>query len=478
METISRVRAALLACVALSACSANRHAIHFTETLSGNDATVMTIDAKQRVIESSPFGRETTVTQSSTDGSPSKVTTTREIGRRYCSEPSPDVFSVMAQSLSVGGTFSQGANPASIAAAFNGAFSSSEQGSTIPKTQTINMLRELMFRTCERYVSGGYDAKEMSIQAIRDQRLMVSILAIEQLAGVVTPKPVVIGAAGGATSGAGSDAIVRLDDARKAKESAETTFVGSSDAYNTLNGDTKVCDTLKGKKEADVTDDALKPKVKLCDDARAKRDAAQGDLDAKTAAYLELANLARTSGISALTTVSSTAPGGLDSAHPEAVQDVATTVRAIVDANFSDGSEVLMFCLKYLTDPATAAAFSSAQQPNLQQMCIQYLGDKVQTESARLVAESARLGVEIKRAEEDTDTLTQTKFETFWTDARATSFSTTANRSNFATWLGRRLTKANKPKARCFASAADRAAIARCFGALSLTEQDRALTYP
>ena len=200
-----------------AACTANHHAVFRQTTLGGSDDRIITVDAKQRSILVAGGGSDS--------------------DRRFCAEPSPDVFSVVAQALSAGGSFGQGADPASVEAALNAAFSSSEQGSSIPRTQTINMLRELMYRTCERYLSGGYDALELSVQAIRDQRLMVSILAIEQLTGAVTPRPVLIGASGNASAGASSEAIVRLDEARKARDRAAATYTSASTAYDEVNGE-------------------------------------------------------------------------------------------------------------------------------------------------------------------------------------------------------------------------------------------------
>src|SRR4051794_30462267 len=127
--------ATLCALIAVTGCSANHYTVFRKIDLgnssrvvsgspdpSGNSSkSLVSIDAKQRTVVFN--------------------------GKRSCAEPSPDVFAVIAQSLSTGGTFSKSANPASLAAAFNVAFGSAEQGSTIPRTQTVNMLRELMYRT-------------------------------------------------------------------------------------------------------------------------------------------------------------------------------------------------------------------------------------------------------------------------------------------------------------------------------------------
>ena len=324
----------------VSGCSANHHSIYRLRTVKTGDPVILTVDAKQRSIVSAyiPYNA---------DG----IIDTKGI-RRFCSEPSPDVYSVIAQALSAGGSFGQNTNPASLEAAFNLAFSSAEQGSTIPKTQTINMLREVMFRTCERYLNGGYDELELSVQAIRDQRLMVSILAIEQLTGAVTPRPVAIGAAAGGSAGASGDAIVRLDDARKSKESADTAYTTATSNYDAKNGDGKICDAIKGKAEADLTNEQ-KPNFTPCSDLQKKKDEALAKRTATTASYTELSNLARSGGVTVNTAVSSSAEGGPNRVDAGAIAAVADSVVQIVAMNADSNDEFLFFCMK-LFSPSSA----------------------------------------------------------------------------------------------------------------------------
>ena len=223
----SLIAAALL----LTACGANRHSIFRYQKIDPAQTAIITVDAKQRAIL---VGNKETTTA---DG-------VKNI-RQFCSEPSPDVFSVVAQALSAGGAFGKSADPKSIELALNAAFSSAEQGSAIPRTQTVNMLRELMFRTCERYLNGGIGDLELPIQAARDQRLMVSILAIESLTGAVTPKPIVIGANANASGGAsGAEAAVRLDDAYKSLQAKTAAQQSRQNEYNEITTDKKHCEQI------------------------------------------------------------------------------------------------------------------------------------------------------------------------------------------------------------------------------------------
>lgn len=424
-----------------AACTANHHAVFRQTTLGGSDDRIITVDAKQRSILVAGGGSDS--------------------DRRFCAEPSPDVFSVVAQALSAGGSFGQGADPASVEAALNAAFSSSEQGSSIPRTQTINMLRELMYRTCERYLSGGYDALELSVQAIRDQRLMVSILAIEQLTGAVTPRPVLIGASGNASAGASSEAIVRLDEARKARDRAAATYTSASTAYDEVNGEPKVCDAIKDKPEAELTDEQ-KAKVLPCNDARAARTSALADRTEKTAAYEELSALARAGGVTATTEVSFDAAGGLDRAHSEAVSAVSGTVQAIVERNFNDSTEVMLFCLKLLQG-GEPLDVTQPQESSLKSVCVSYLDQSVRT-AERRIAEVARSQDSIARTGEE-------NFASFWTPERAAALAAVGPRAALVERVRRELDPADHGKAECFRTAATREGVRSCFLALSLPVQ-------
>jgi ethanolamine utilization microcompartment shell protein EutL len=418
--------------------------------------TTITVDAKLReILVSADLLRS--------DGSvdPSKI-------RRFCSAPSPDVFSVVAQSLAGGGTFGQAANPKSVEAALNLAFTSAEQGSTIPRTQTVNLLRELMFRTCERYLSGAYDESQVTIQAVRDQRLIVSILAIEQLTGVVAPKPVVVGATGSAGAGVSGEALVRLDDAYKAKERAEVAYAGARSAFDRTNGGDKVCDGIKGKEVADLTDDQKKVK-KACEDARATLSAAESDRTARISFYQELASLARSGGVGVATSVTSTAGGGLDAVTRQSIKDVTDAVKLIVQWNFSDTTETMLFCMRVLQDKA------GSYGDNITAMCSGFLATTVGTSMERELARQVQLRAEARSASDAMLKADSSRFERFWTPAREGQFRDPRNREQFAASLAGTLMAGSRGKAVCFQEADTRDKVSDCFKVLLPHEQDVAI---
>ncbi len=281
----------------LASCGAKFNSIHRTfresvEVDTNGDALRPTVrgqlvDAKQRAILSSA----------------TKKTTTRngvssvETLLRTCAEPSPDVFTVLSSSLSASGTFTGAANKNATAQL---ATALSEAGANIGlRTQTIQVLRDVMYRTCERYMNGAIGDEEFQIQAARDQRIIVSILAIEQLTGAVRNAPMAISATAKADTGASlleaqrnveatektlatkkkaAKAAGEALEEKKVKETAaKKAFEGPPEnaakkpAYETAQGE-----TATAKKAKEKADEEVKTQEKILASLKAKRDASMG----------------------------------------------------------------------------------------------------------------------------------------------------------------------------------------------------------
>lgn len=369
----------------LAGCSANRSSVFRHKNIT-DGAAITVIDAKQRVILSA----------TKTVGVGQAATT---YDRQFCSEPSPDVFAVVAQALSAGGTFGRSVDPKAIEAALTAAFSSSEQGSTIPRTQTINMLRELMFRTCERYINGGIGELELPLQAIRDQRLMVSILAIEQLTGMMSPPPVIIGATADAMAGAsGAEAAVRIDDAFKDLQAKTASLQKRQNEFNEINTESKDCDQISQavqKKEEDKLSDALKAKRAKCESAASALAKATEERGQSAGHYAKLTDTASGGSIpvSAKADVMKAADQvAKDQASSEAIADVARSVYDIVHLNFKQ-DEFRLLCLK-LVSPGGSNGNDQLKQ--IIASCNTYLVSNLELESQQILAaadeiESARM---------------------------------------------------------------------------------------
>ena len=102
-----------------------------------------------------------------------------------------------------------------------------QSGATIERTQTVNLLRESLYRTCERYLSGAISKPTLIVQAARDQRAMVTVLAIEQLTRAIRPAATII-SAGPTSATVPNTALVELvADLRKEEKVAATAPIPS-----------------------------------------------------------------------------------------------------------------------------------------------------------------------------------------------------------------------------------------------------------
>lgn len=440
--------AALCLSAALAGCSANFHTVFRKVDLGGATKetaarTLVSIDAKQRTIMVN--------------------------GNKSCAEPSPDVFAVIAQSLSTGGTFGKSANPASMQAALNIAFGSAEQGSTIPRTQTVNMLRDLMYRTCERALNHDIGDLEMPIQAVRDQRLMVSVLAIEQLTGAVTAKPVSIGATGAASQSSG-EAIVRLDDARKEMEASSAAVTKAQTDYNNLNekvaadSEDRVCDVIaKAVKEGKELTDEQKKKQPPCSNATTALAAAKTRQARAQQHETDLRQMATTLGGSVTTATTVQAPGGIDRAISSDVAEVAKVVSEIVGRNFSDSSEFLLFCMKSV-DPSLSAA-EKARALVFKEECTHFLQASFIAKTQEKTTLAANSKLEEATINEQVLAKNNEVFNQYWPSLRPL-ITDAPKRLALANALKNKVDATEKSKVDCIADADTRDKANACFLAL------------
>lgn len=455
--TISALARCILLCgmpifIILGASGCSRYVFKH-EPIWGSKRHVISIDAKQRALIVS--------------------------NDKFCSEPSPDVFSVVAQALSFGGSFGRSGDPKAVEAALQAAFSSAEQGSTIPRTQTINMLRELMFRTCERYLNGGYDMQQLSVQAVRDQRLMVSILAIEQLTGTVTPRPVAISATASASQGGGGDSIVRLDDAKKELTAAEKARATAQSAFNKVDkGDEHLCKTLDDAAAAAAADKPLTEEQKAqkaeCDNARKVLNDAKDRETLAREHHGDLRRLATGLGGTTTTDTSGATAGGLDQARE--ISGVVGAVREIVGLNFTDGTEVMLFCLQSLKVSAEIKATGRSelgevkdQRDALEAACLEHLKtivdtqkSRVEAEGARADAETAKFKTEVEIATRDMHAVSNDIFDKAWPNV----FKQLGNDDSRSALLSRvksRLARSEQSEADCLNTSKDKETIRKCY---------------
>jgi len=449
-------------------CGANRHAIYRYQSLDGSKSNVVVTDAKQRYLLVSPKkvkvnGQEVSIPA-------------------FCSEPSPDVFSVVAQAVSASGTFGQRPDPKAIEAGLSAAFSSAEQGSTIPRTQTINLLKELMFRTCERYLNGAYDDLEVKIQAARDQRLIVSILAIESLTGAVTPKPVVIGASAEASGGASAgEAVVRLDNAYKDLQSKSSAQQSRQNEYNEITTDKKHCEQIAdavAKKEEDKLPQELKDKKAKCETATAALSSAKKAASEASAYYTTLKEVATSGGIpvsTAATLMDPKSAGGLDRAHSESIAVVTDAVKQIVSWNMGQ-DEVLFFCLKLMGNNIDQRTREAAFQNNAITECFKYINSTLDLERSKN-ERAAKIQREMQESSIENQRQVDLQFESFWkaiSDDKDPSRVSTSKLAMVSAKVAKMTPKISWPQ--CFGTSSLKGDFKKCFESIDRANDKRVLS--
>lgn len=188
------------------------------------------IDAKQRVI--------VTVPGANPDGS---------AFIRFCAEPSPDALSALAAAGNGGLTAAEKAS-------LQAAFSFSETASNIGlRTQSIQLMRDAMYRICEGVASGVLTSGQFETLHRRFQNSMVAILAIEQLTGVVKPAGAQLSTSSGI--GAAKEIAAFSENAAKAQEAS---IAADADAKTKAKALTDAQDKAKAYlTTAGVAEDAL-----------------------------------------------------------------------------------------------------------------------------------------------------------------------------------------------------------------------------
>lgn len=329
-------RAAMtLASMSLLAGCAALNGTHYAWPGPG-DSQVITVDAKQRhlLMANRPSHDQ--------DGG---------WNYRACAEAAPDIFT--ATSSGFDGFLGLGPSDEQAKAAGNIA----EAAAMIPRTQTINLLRESMYRTCERWLSGALTQEQFVVQAARDQRMMISVLAVEQLTGYLGVPVVSIDGKASTTSGADPAVVLKLTEQYKTAWDSSLEEVGKADkAYADAGGDA-VC---KADPVADDKKAACTAATVAQADAKAKEERTRSQHDTVLATARQMADAMSRSSESDATVTTGTANRVSD----EAIIKLADTVLEITRMVQID--EPLMFCIAYLGRDRSPVTYNgqTRERPN------------------------------------------------------------------------------------------------------------------
>jgi hypothetical protein len=164
-----------------------------------NEGIAIHLDAKQRIVFAKAFGA-------------------------ICAEPSPDALSAFASSLGGGVSVPQ-KGAGSLALALQ------ESAASIGlRTQSIQLLRDSLYRTCEAYYSKALNSAQLMELHMRFQDVMVGILAIEQLTGATVAKQAALSGLSKATASSQLAQIDGLLENAKANETAKEQALQEAEA--------------------------------------------------------------------------------------------------------------------------------------------------------------------------------------------------------------------------------------------------------
>jgi hypothetical protein len=319
-----------------------------SRTFNTDGNSGITVDASQRAIYS--------VNKTFGDG---------KQWRAFCAEPSPDALSALVSSFGLDA--SVGAAGVSKALGLTG----SAQDSTASiglRTQTIQLLRDAMYRLCEGYASGALNDVSFARLQRRYQHVMLSLLAIEQLTGPVVAQQAALSGSASAGMGQALGEITKLV--------ADQTAVVSQ-----LERDLKEAKADAAK--ADATDQ-VKKKAKDLENQLSDAKSVASKLEEKFSSSQRL--FTQASG-QALFAASQSSGGAGTSTIALVAQKIESIVKHVVDADYtkdvcldtllSPGSDaivgaktfeiVVQFCAKaYKLDAKEAEALASAAKERSQ----------------------------------------------------------------------------------------------------------------
>lgn len=337
----------LLLCHALGGCA---YLTTYTRNVDLAGSNSVSMDVKQRVVFSQLRpGKEG-----------------HDAAKVVCAEPSPDALTILGVSggLDLSSASKQASIGATAALAESGAFVGL-------RTQSIQLLRDAMYRLCEGYASSAVEPNDFISMQRRYQSTMMGLIAIEQLTRPVVAGQVAMASRVVATAGPTAlldKAEARYDDKAADLQKAEEAQIAAADKVKKAETD------VAGKQAAAkaATDDAAKTsaaeelaKASQALDA-AKQDEAAKDraltVAKKALRQAEQDLMAARTGASAAAAGEVVATRGSDAAAETAIKEVADSVEDVVqEINFSYAREACFSFWEKETKPAQAGGAPAAK---------------------------------------------------------------------------------------------------------------------
>jgi len=315
----------------LSACANFTHYNSERPQVAGRSSVIF-IDAKQRFLLSVPISK-TTYTYA--DG---KVQSQQTFTRAFCALGPPDAISAVAASGS--GNISTKSQ-----LAIGAAFGLSEGAAYVGlRTQSIELQREPMYRDCEAMVSGNLSSMQYETLRRRNQTMIGSLLAIEQLTGAVQgPSAAISGNAGVGNAELVSALTEKVIAARSTVDAKSTDAAAKA---TTAENSKKAADDYLVSKKVTKAEDLLAADKPAYDKLKEQADKDKGISDKATQdvataksnlADLEAAQTTARTGTLTTGTTALTSGGGQRSLDAAGIQSLSEAVRGIVQDTQSQG---------------------------------------------------------------------------------------------------------------------------------------------
>lgn len=354
-----------------------------------NKQQLLSIDAKQRVV----------------------ATTVNSNQIRTCAEPSPDALSAIAASQ--GFSLNDGSLEAALKNSVN------EGAASIGlRTQSIQLMRDAMYRLCEGYMSGSLDNLTFETLHRRFQTTMVAILAIEQLTGTVKAPAVSIG---GDASAGNAELVAKYTELTESRKALLDSATSARDTYKT--GDYEKAKTALETKKTTVSSedgdstnaltDAEKAKFKSEQDAYDAAEAKSKSNDetvANNKAAYESANAARLAALSGSSSTTRTVKiinSDFERLNAVNTAAVATAVEGIVTSTLQLGF-AREFCATILVNNVkTNGAGLSDSTKNIHDGCVDYMNTNTEIRSAEadLILRKGQIVDKVLASDASTDEL-------------------------------------------------------------------------
>jgi hypothetical protein len=169
-------------------------------------------------------------------------------GPVLCAEPSPDAMGAAAASMAAEANYK-----GEVSAGLSLAIAESVANVGL-RTQSIQLLRDGMYRLCEAYQSGALGQQDYSIMQRRYQANMLALLAIEQLTGTVKPPTVALTSKSGSSLANEIVAGMKIKDAKVAEKNKLVAARDKAAAdLKALEGQAETEETAAKKKELQNT---------------------------------------------------------------------------------------------------------------------------------------------------------------------------------------------------------------------------------